>query len=455
MTANVQEGRSGPGRLAAYSALLVPISVLHAPALSSLPGLYAKHAGVSLTVMGVLLTVTRLFDVVIDPLIGYASDRTRSPWGRRKPWIVLGGAIAMVGAYFWFRPGPGTGAAYFLLWSMVVYLGWSLVEIPHAAWFSEFTHDYDERSRAAVWRVGATYLGMLLFMGAPLLPLFPSHELTPEVTAFASFIVIAATPVAIALALAAVPQGVAASSEPPRLRDVGRAFVTNQPFRILAIAYSAASLASGMCAAMYFFYIDAYLNILSRIAYVGVATAIVSLVTTPLWAPVIARIGKHRAAALTLVSTAATLLAMGLIRPGPLAFPLLLGVFSLSALLATGSQVALMTLMADVVDYDEWKTGTNKAGAFFAVSALFSKVGLAFGGGVAFVIAGLFGFDPKGSNGPVAMAGFFVAFIGAPLVLNLVAACTALTFPINRSRQAAVRSRLERRARAALQPETA
>ena len=75
------------GRLLAYSALLVPINILHAPALASLPGLYAKYAGIDLTAMGVILTLSRLFDVVIDPLIGFASDRTRSPWGQRKPWI--------------------------------------------------------------------------------------------------------------------------------------------------------------------------------------------------------------------------------------------------------------------------------------------------------------------------------------------------------------------------------
>jgi Na+/melibiose symporter-like transporter len=437
------------GRLVAYSALLVPINILHAPALSTLPALYAKHAGIDLAVMGVILTASRMFDVLIDPLIGFASDNTRSPWGRRKPWIAVGALICMLGCWFWFRPGPGTGPAYFMLWSIVVYLGWTLVEIPHAAWFSEFARGYDERSRASTWRVAATYLGMLMFLAAPLLPIFPSHELTPQVTVFASWIIIAAIPVTVGAALLWVPRGTEVDGRPPKLSEVGKAFATNRPFRILAIAYSLAMLASGMTGAMYFFYVDAYLHILNKIAYVGVTVAVVSLVTTPLWEPLIARIGKHRAAALTTASTAATLLAMALIQPGRWAFPALLGVFAVSALLATGSQIALMTLMADVVDYDEWKTRTNKAGAFFAVSALFQKLGFAFGGGAAFIIAGLFGFHVKGANGALGLTGFFIAFIGAPLAMNLIAAFTLLKFPITRSVQAAVRRRLDRRAVAA------
>jgi Na+/melibiose symporter-like transporter len=449
--APAERGRLTAGRLAAYSALIVPMSMLHAPALSSLPGLYAKHAGIGLSAMGVALTLSRMFDVVIDPLIGFASDRTRTPLGRRKPWIAAGALISMLGVYFWFRPGPGEGVGYFLGWSLVVYLGWTLVEIPHAAWFSEFATGYDDRSRASTWRAGAGYLGALAFMAAPLLPIFPTHELTPKVTAFVAWAIIAAIPIGAAAALLLVPGGKAATtaSEPASLMEMGRALATNAPLRFLAAAYGLSMLASGMTGAMYFFYIDAYLHILNKIAYVGVTVGLLSLASTPLWTPVIARIGKHRAAAVTLFSTAATLLAMALIRPGPSAFPALLGVFGVSAVLATGSQITLMTLMADVVDYDQWKTGANKAGAFFAVAALFTKVGYAVGGGAAFVIAGLFGFQPRGANNALGLAGFFLAFIGVPLALNLTAAVAALNFPITRRVQRALRRRLDRRAIAA------
>jgi Na+/melibiose symporter-like transporter len=105
--------------------------------------------------------------------------------------------------------------------------------------------------------------------------------------------------------------------------------------------------------------------------------------------------------------------------------------------------------MADVVDYDHWKTGANKAGVFFAISALFTKIGYAVGGGAAFVVAGLFGFDPRGHNSALGFVGFFAAFIGAPLVLNLIAAVAALKFPITRGAQRALRSRLDRLAPAA------
>ncbi|MEI9993347.1 MAG: MFS transporter [Rhizomicrobium sp.] len=433
---------------AAYVALVVPMSALHAPALSMLPALYAKYTGIGVATVGIILTVTRLFDVVIDPVIGYVSDRTETRWGRRKPWIAVGAVISMVSVYFWFRPGPDTGVWYFLFASVAVYLGWTLVEIPHSAWYSELTHDYDERSTIAGWRTAAMYVGLLAFTLTPLLPIFPTSELTPQVTAFASWIVIGLIPICAGAAIFAVPRGDSAPpSRPTGLRDVVRAAIRSVPLRILTVAFGLANVASGMCGAMYFFYLDAYLGILDKIAYVGLITTVLGFASTLFWPALINRLGKHRALALTTFSTAATLVAMGLIHRGPYAFPALMAVFGLSSLLATGSMITLSTMMADAVDYDEWKTGLNKAGNFFAFSAIYQKVGNVLGGGIALVIAGAFGFNPRGANGTVALVGFFLAFLVLPFILNLVAAFAALRFPITRGAQRAIRSRLARRAR--------
>jgi glycoside/pentoside/hexuronide:cation symporter, GPH family len=434
------------GQRIAYTALIVPMSLLHSPALSILPALYAKHTAIGVATVGLVLTLTRLFDVVIDPAIGYLSDNTKSRWGRRKPWVVLGAILSMVSVYFWFRPGPQTDVWYFLFASLAVYLGWTLVEIPHTAWFSELAQDYDERSRISGLRTAATYIGMLVFLAIPLLPIFPTTEMTPQVTAFASWLVMAAIPITAAAAVIFVPNGRA----PPTVRigvgEVLRAMARNGPLRNLTVVFGLSFFSSGMCGALYFFYIDAYLGILDKLAYVGLVTTIIGLAATFVWPAIIEKIGKHRALALTMFSMVATLVAMGLIRPGHHAFEALMAVFALSAILSTGSTIALTTLMADAVDYDEWKTGTNKAGNFFAISTIYQKVGSALGGGVAFVIVGLFGFNPAGHNGAFALTGFFLTFLGLPVLINLVAAFTALKFPITKRAQQAIRRRLDRRA---------
>ncbi|MEJ1969987.1 MAG: MFS transporter [Rhizomicrobium sp.] len=432
---------------AAYVALVVPMSALHAPALSMLPALYAKYTGIGVATVGHHPDGHAAVRLVIDPVIATcrtAPRRAGAPQAldRRRRRDLHGLGVFLVPA------GPDTGVWYFLFArSRSISAGrWS--RFRHSAWYSELTHDYDERSTIAGWRTAAMYVGLLAFTLTPLLPIFPTSELTPQVTAFASWIVIGLIPICAGAAIFAVPRGDSAPpSRPTGLRDVVRAAVRSVPLRILTVAFGLANVASGMCGAMYFFYLDAYLGILDKIAYVGLITTVLGFASTLFWPALINRLGKHRALALTTFSTAATLVAMGLIHRGPYAFPALMAVFGLSSLLATGSMITLSTMMADAVDYDEWKTGLNKAGNFFAFSAIYQKVGNVLGGGIALVIAGAFGFNPRGANGTVALMGFFLAFLVLPFILNLVAAFAALRFPITRGAQRAIRSRLARRAR--------
>jgi len=437
------KSRLSTSQLLAYSSPMVPVYVLYAPALAVLPALYAKHSAISMTAIGVVLMLSRLFDVVTDPLIGYLSDNSRSSLGPRKPWIIFGTIICMLSVYFLFRPGPSTGILYFSIWSIALYLGWTLVEIPHASWLKELSNDYEERTRISSFRAAAQYLGQLLFVASPLLPFFASTEMTPEVTAFASWVVIAVMPVTVFLCVRYVPTQNNATKSKINVRTLLSGLIINRPLRFFVVFHFGANLAMGMMGALYFFFLDNYLHILDKIAHLGVMAAIISIVGTPFWSRLIPRIGKHTCLAICALSNAITLIAMGMITPGHLAYPFMLFIYGGSAFMAAGMVISLYALMADIVDYDQLKTGTNNSGSYFSVIVLLQKLGIALGGGLAFLIVGLFGFDAKSEeNSAFAMSGFFLAFLVIPIILNIGAAFAAWFFPLDRRRQAIVSRRL-------------
>lgn len=441
--------RIGAGTIAAYSAPMVPIWMLHTPALSILPGIYASVSGIDLATIGVILMLSRFLDGFTDPLIGLLSDRTKSPIGRRKPWLIAGGLLCMVGVWFWFRPSPDTGALYFFLASVTVYVGWTMVEIPHGAWLSELSSDYGERAHLSGFRTTAIYLGYVVFWLGPFLPMFTTTEITPEVTAFLSYVVIVLIVVTMAWAVLKVPVGNVSDSEMPSLRAAMTAMITNKPLRLYATIMLASWLASGMVAGLYFFFVSSYLEIPEKFGHIGLAVAAIGFASASFWGWAGARLGKHRILAICNLSVVVTLLAMGLIRPGPSAFMAMLIIFSLSALFSAGSTVAYYALMADVVDYDTLITGKNNAGNYYALITLFQKIGLGAGAGAALIIASLFGFDAQGDNTGTALVGFFVAFLAIPIGLNLLATVLSVFFPINRRRHQIIRKRLDSRARRA------
>ena len=431
----------------AYSAPMVPIYALHTPALSILPGVYAKYADIELAVLGSILVVSRLFDVFTDPLVGLLSDRTQTRIGPRKPWIIAGTLVVMIATWFWFRPGLETGPAYFLFWSLAVYIGWTLIEIPHAAWLADLTTDYQERSRLASFRTMCQFGGHLLFFSIPFLPIFASTEFTPEVTATAAWVIIVLLGLSVIPVVKTLPSSQLHAGVRPGVGEILGALFRNKPFLIYFVSILCTFLASGMTAGLYFFFMTGYLNIGEKVAHVGLFAFIVSLFATQLWPPLMNRYGKHRTLAISNVGTICALVMMGFTRPGEAAFPMMLGVFIWSAITNSGSPICMLSIMADVVDYDEWKTGSNKAGSYYSFNTIVNKAGIALGGGLALVLVGLFGFSIDGENDRLAMSGFYTAFLGIPILLYVTSIVLISQFPIDKRRHAIIRRRLDSLAR--------
>src|SRR5581483_5138030 len=237
---------AGLSQRIAYAAAYTPFAILHAPALAVLPTLYARYAHLSLVFLGSVLALARILDCVLDPIIGFASDRTQSRYGRRKPWIVAGALLSSVAAYFLFRPSAATGAVYFTAWYFLLYLGWTFGEIPHTAWLNEISPAYNERSRLATYRSRAGLLGMLLFQLCAFLPWFPGTEMTPAVTAAASWLVIALMPTTVLWALLRVPDVGGSTASRSSLGTVLRGVKDNRPFWIFVASSACSGMASGM-----------------------------------------------------------------------------------------------------------------------------------------------------------------------------------------------------------------
>jgi hypothetical protein len=153
--------------LAAYALPALPAAMLGLPLLIYLPTYYAGATAMSLTAIGTVLLLARLWDVAIDPAIGYFSDHTRGPWGRRKPWMVAALPLVLFGSYMLFDPPADANSGYLLVWLLVVYLGWSMLQIPHQAWGAELSADYAERSRIAAWRESVTVAGVAIAASLP------------------------------------------------------------------------------------------------------------------------------------------------------------------------------------------------------------------------------------------------------------------------------------------------
>lgn len=435
-----------PG-IAASSALAAVAAIL--------PSLYAKYASVSLAAVGVLFSVMRIFDAVSDPLIGYWSDQTRSRFGPRKPWVFAGGLLTAVAAFFLFLIPPRAGIGYFATWSILFYLGYTMYQIPHMAWGSELTTDYQRRADLFAYRGIADSVGGLVL---PLLPLglfyigiTTDTEYTPEVLLWMGWATLILFPLTVTIAVRYAPAGPVAQAHGGGLKGLYASAVHNPPLLRFLGAYLLAGAGSGIFGALFFPYFDSYLHIGDRVPHLLLVALGCQLVSLPFWAGAVRRFGKHRTWGVGWIANSLILVPMFWVEPGPAAFTwamLLVGLYSFTNGV---SSVAPFALLADIVDYEILKRRVDRAGNYYAFLLFIAKATGAVGG-LVFVFLGLvFGYQvAEGAvNDARANLGMALAFCVLPGVFQVLAVPFIWNFPIDQRRHAIIRRRVDaRRSRA-------
>ena len=433
--------------LLVYGLPAIALAIPTIPVYVQLPSYYATEIGLSLSAVGGAMLAARLLDVVTDPLIGLLSDGRPTRFGRRKPWIAAGALLGGYAMMQLFLPPAGASAFYLLIWASLLYLGWTLVAIPYAAWGSELSIDYHERARITSVREAASLFGVLA-AGAMLAagPQFDWSLSQSQASVGIAAILIGAP--ALALLLWLVPESGAADGARSKsgLGAVLAGLQHNRPFLRLIAAWFLNGLANGLPAALFPLYLRHGLRVSDQLqgalifAYFAAGIAAI-----PLWLRLSRRIGKHRTWCAAMLLCCAAFVVVPFIAPGQ--WPVFLAVCLVTGA-ALGADLALPPAMqADLVDYDAWKFGRPRAGMLFALWSMASKLALAGAVGFAFPALDWLGFDANATaNPPQALLGLVVIYALIPVVIKLTTVALVWGHPLTARRHTAIRRRLARRA---------
>ena len=444
--------RMSVATLTVFSLPSVIQSLLFVPVMTVFPTLYEKYYGVSFAAVGAMVALSRGADAFIDPAVAYLSDRTQTRLGPRKPWLILGGLLGVVAVYFLFLPPVKPTAVYFLIWSSAVYLAWSLMLVPHDAWATEISGEYDERSRIFTFKGTAGSIGGFAFLAMPILLQkffgFATTDMTPQVMRIAGILALICLPLSLAAAVVLVPKAKVLSFQEIDFAATLKMVATNGPYRLFLLIFGIQGLALGIYAAMIYPYLEGYLGIGSQFAYVMAFTSFFSLISMPAWLWAAKTIGKHQSWAWGSALTNLTLLGWLFVKPGQPAILPTLVISAFYGFFSSCATVCYPAIVADINDYGLLKSGASRAGTFFAGVALLVKLTSAIGGGIALMLVGMFGYTTK--SGAVlsdfTRFGVQFTFIGLHTILQLLAVYFIFKFPLSRGRHAIIRKRLDQRA---------
>lgn len=429
-------------RVLAYAAPGFALAIPLVPVFTFLPTLYARDAGLGLARTGSILFLARILDFVLDPLIGLGSDRLRTPLGRRKPWIMVGAVAAGAALVALFSPPAGAGSWYLLLWLALLYVGFTSVQVPYTAWGAELAQDYNERTRITGMREGLTLAGIVATGALPVIVALAGLPERSGMIAIAWLAILCGGPT-IAILVWRVPETAPAASVVPRALRL-RAVVANRPFLRLFCAWFVNGLATGLPAVLFPLYLQQGLQAgqtargVMIFAYFAAGCGAI-----PLWLILSRHFGKHRVWCGAMVMAMAAFVWVPLLSPGDEAAFFVICLVTGAAL---GADLVLPPAMqADVVDLDQLRTGEARAGFYFAIWGMGTKLALGTAAGGAFLALDRLGFDPNGVNGRGALFALAAIYALAPVVLKAGAVALVWNYPLTAKRQAIIRRRLVRR----------
>ena len=428
-------------QLLPYGALGLPLAALGLPLTVFLPPFYAAMPGLNTAIVGIMIFAARLFDVLTDPVIGTLSDRTTARAGRRRPYIALGTPILMIAAWFLFVPGPSASAAYLLLWSVVAYLGWTLIYLPYTTMGAEMSADYDERSRITAWREGFFVLGTMVAILVPAGVSKMADGQAAGLEAIAWFLIVA-LPVAVAWFLWAVPEP-AGQASTIRWKDSAKLLAANQPFRKLLLAYLLNGAANGLPAALFLFFVQAILGADQATAGLFLVVYFLSAVAgLPVWFWIGRAWSKHRLWCASMAMVAAVFIFTVTLSDSTYGYVGYTLICVLGGSCLGVDQATAASIQADVIDEDTAAGGDGRAGLYFGLWGMATKLAFTLAIGIAYPVLWLAGFDAGADNDATARWTLIALYGLVPVIIKIGVVWMMWDFPLDRDRHARLQNAL-------------
>lgn len=435
--------------LAAYGQIALPLSIADLPLVIYLTTFYGSDIGVSLQDMAWVLLIARLSDFITDPIIGIASDRSTG-WsiGRRKAWILFGIPLKMLGIYMIFFAAPGVGPLYLLVWLMVLYLGWTMIQIPYGAWGAEMSGEYHQRTRITGARTLFAFVGIMIATLAPFITgggAGTAQGLTPVMQGLGLWSLIL-FPVAGIILWAFVPdrQPVGPVRETTWLQGIKIA-AGNRPFMRILAATTIGRIGSAVNTTVVIWFFIHALALGAGAGLPVIVYLLAAVLGVPVWIWAGSRFDKHNALIVAVISSITAFACLLLVPKGDVNSAMI--IMALAGFGGGAAATLGLSIAADVIDLDELRARRSRAGLLFAFWNMGGKLADAVGGFIALTILSMAGFNAMSlSNTPEAIDALVFTYIWMPWPFFLAFALLLWRFPIGRDRQARIRRLIERRA---------
>jgi GPH family glycoside/pentoside/hexuronide:cation symporter len=413
--------------------------------------------GVPAAIAALAIFVGGTWDYINDPLAGYISDRTRSRWGRRRPFLLFM-AIPLMLAFtlMWWRP-PFTDPVVLGVYFSAVYIVYELIAtfayMPYLALTPELTSEYDERTSLMSTRAFFSILGSLIAFTVPLMIVGGFHpENAGRVllmgAAFGIFCIIP-----LWLVFFGTRERKEFMSQPAKgIRESIAAVRNNRPFVFGLVIYLFTWVAIAIIQLIMLYYIKHVVRQEGQSDLIMATIFVVAMIALPMWVWISQRLNKRWAYIAGIAFLAVVLLTLSTLGPGT-SLVLILAICVLAGIGVSAAHVIPWSMLPDAIEYGELQTGERHEGMFYSLITLAQKIAVSIALPLALLVLDRFGYIPNSVDQPESAVNGIRLIAGPiPAVLLGMGILFAILYPLGRENYTEIARTLEARRKSGAAP---
>jgi len=454
---NIQHRQAAPlssvpsSVLHAYAGVAFPLAAAFIALQVIVPTFYAEVTGLSLTTIGIVLLVARLWDTFTDPIVGTLSDLSKVRFGRRKIWIVVASTpLILLAVWKLFVPPGDADWQYLLLWTFVIYVAGTMAIVPLNAWGAELAPVYDERNRISGARAGYGLLGTLIALGLAASTAGMEDSLARSL-GMVALLVSATLVISVAISAWKVPDNSTVELPGNTLINALALIKTRGPVRQLLGSFLLNSIGNAIPATLFLLFVSYVLRVpemAGKLLFIYFLSAALSI---PVWTRIARRFGKHQSWSVAMIVTACSFMIVPFLSYETR--QIYYGLVLVTGFLTGADLVLPVSIKGDLIEWDAYTNGLKRPGLFFALWGTTTKLAFGLAIGIAFPLLELAGFNVNdaanasaagagNSGGTMALA---LMYCVPAVILKLLAVFGMRKYPITRDEHARISQELQRR----------
>jgi len=391
---------------------------------------YTDSVGISSAAVGTLLFAARMWDAVNDPIMGILTEKTRTRWGKFRPYLFLVSVPIVIIMYLIFTPGVIGNA---LVWAYITYFLFDIVytvsDIPLWSLTSVMSKDPDERTRLISFGKLIAPVSFILVSIAtvPLLNVFGNTT-----NAYRNVALIYALLMALGMLATFfnTRERVEPSKEKLSVKDILFSLKENKPLRYILISQIFIATVDNLVTAMVVYYATYNLFDANLTPVLSLAMILPMLLGIGIASKLSTHYDKKKLLIATLAIRVAGYIVLFFVGYGNVA-ALIVG-FALVAVTFGGPEILLPAMMVESIDYAQWKTGKRTEGIMWSTQTFVVKLGSSLSGMILGFLLVYVKYVPNTAQTAETLSGMHGIFTLVPAALIFISILPMIFYPLTR-----------------------